>query len=165
MRYGTRSHARRRWTPKGHRPLCKVRIGYQWGYLFVALCPYTGDLFACMMPHLNKVCFEAFLKAFKEHLSEKAMEMPLLLIGDGAGAHQQELVENYGIKWQKLPTACPELNPVERFFEELRKYTANQVFESIQQIEILLQQLVTEYILNPEAIVKLSLYPYINTQS
>jgi transposase len=51
---------------------------------------------------------------------------------------------NRGLGWERLPTDCPELNPVECFFEQLRAGRANQVFESKQQVK------------------RLSLYPYIS---
>src|SRR3989339_2268947 len=34
-----------------------------------------------------------------------------------------------------LPPYSPELNPAERFFEELRKATANQIFKTIEEQE------------------------------
>ena len=164
MRYGTRTHARKRWTRRGRRPVCKVKIGYEWGYLYTAICPYTGDVFACLLSHLDKSCFDVFLEQFKNHLTGKNIEAKqVLLIGDGAGAHQKALVEKQGMKWVKLPTACPELNPVERFFEELRKYTSNIIFEDLTQIEDFLEKLVREYIYNPEAVSQLTLFSYLNT--
>lgn len=164
MRYGTRTHARRRWTQKGKRPVCKVKIGYKWGYLYAAICPYTGDIFACLLTHLNKICFDIFIKEFKEHLIEEDIfQDKLLIIGDGASAHQKNLVEKHGLNWEKLPAACPELNPVERFFEELRKYTANEVFDDLQQVETFIEKLVNEYICNPTAVAKLTLFSYLNT--
>lgn len=164
MRYGTRTHSRKRWTRKGRRPVCKVKIGYKWGYLYVAICPYTGDIFACLLSHLNKNCFNIFIKAFKEYLvKEGIFKGKLLIIGDGASAHQKGLVEKHALDWEKLPTACPELNPVERFFQELRKYTANQVFEELNEIETVLQKLIEEYTANPNAVSKLTLFSYLNT--
>lgn len=168
MRYGTRTHCRRRWTRKGRRPICKVKIGYKWGYLYVAICPYTGDVFACLLTHLNKICFDIFINQFKEHLIAEGIvdnkkEDKLLIIGDGASAHQKDLVEKQGLHWEKLPAACPELNPVERFFEELRKYTANEVFDELKQIEDLIEKLVNEYMANPTAVTKLTLFSYLNT--
>ena len=164
MRYGTRTHCKRRWTRKGRRPVCKVKIGYKWNYLYVALCPYSGDVFACILSHLNQECFELFINAFKEHLIQKNISPDkVLLIGDGATAHQEDIVEQQEIHWQKLPTACPELNPVERFFQELRKYTANEVFENLEEIDSLIENLVNEYIYNPLAVTKLTLYSYLDT--
>lgn len=102
------------------------------------------------------------MRAFNEHLTHKnILPDKVLLIGDGATAHQQNIVEKQAIHWQKLPTACPELNPVERFFQELRKYTACEVFDNLEQIDLLIEKLVNEYICNPLAVTKLTLFTYL----
>ena len=161
MRYGTRTACKRRWTRQGSRPVCKVKIGYEWGYLFVALCPANGDVFACYCSHLDKACFQYFMQQFAIHLQAKAIASSILLIGDKATAHQQSLLPA-GIDWQSLPTACPELNPVERFFEELRKILANRIFENKGQIEQCLTFWINDYQKHPHTIIQLTNFSWIN---
>lgn len=161
MRYGTRTHSRRRWSRQGHRPHCQVKLGYEWAYLYVALCPFTGDVFAMLLPQLNKASFGVFLGELELYLKERH-KGHLLLIGDGAAAHTAQPWQHYQLHWQRLPTACPELNPVERFFQELRKWTANQIFETIQQLEQLLESLVKAYMQQPQLVKQLTLFPYIS---
>lgn len=164
MRYGTRTHCRRRWSRQGTRPTCRVRLGYEWGYLYVAICPFTGDMFSMLLTHLDKDCFAEFARQLQEHLKEKGVGRALL-VGDGATAHtSQQWQEHQQLEWVKLPTACPELNPVERFFEELRKSTSNRVWESKQQVEQLLVKLVEEYRQQPQQLKQLTLYPYIKDE-
>jgi transposase len=70
-------------------------------------------------------------------------------------AHQQKhLPEN--IVWKKLPTACPELNPAERVFEELRKFLANRVFENKEEIEVCLTYWIKDFQQKPEQLIKLT---------
>jgi hypothetical protein len=157
---GTRTASKRRWSRQGRRPVCKVKIGYEWGYLFVALCPASGDLFACYCSHLDKACFGYFMQEFTTHLQAKAMSSSILLIGDKATAHQQRLLPA-GIDWQSLPTACPELNPVERFFEELRKVIANRIFEDKNQIEQCLSFYINQYQIQPEQIIQLTQFTWL----
>lgn len=38
-----------------------------------------------------------------------------------------------------LPPYSPELNPTERFFEELRKSTADQIFKTIEDQEVVIE--------------------------
>lgn len=163
MRYGTRTALKRRWTPSGHRPQCRVKIDYEFGYLYCAICPLTGDLFGLLLPWMKKECFEIFLKEFQRQLPPRA---ETLMILDGAGSHQQSVVgENSGLELQKLPAACPELNPVERFFQELRKELSNQVFETITQIEQKIQELLEKYWSEPNLVIRLTRYPYIDTSN
>jgi transposase len=161
MRYGTRTAAKRRWSRQGRRPVCKVKIGYEWGYLFLALCPANGDLFACYCSHLDKACFKYFTQEFSTHLQAKAITTSVLLIGDKATAHQQSLLPDR-IHWQSLPTACPELNPVERFFEELRKVLSNRIFEDKSQVEHCLTLWLNQYQKQPDRLIQLTQFAWLN---
>ena len=68
---------------------------------------------------------------------------------------------DYKVDWQQLPTACPELNPVERFFEELRRHTSNRVFDSKEQVEELITDLVDDFKAETQKVKKLTLYSYL----
>ena len=114
-----------------------------------------------LLPHLDKESFGIFLEELEFYL-KKNNTKPFLLIGDGAAAHTAQPWEHYELDWQRLPTACPELNPVERFFQEMRKWTANRVFDDIKQLEQLLESLVKEYMQQPEQVKQLTLFPYMN---
>jgi hypothetical protein len=89
MRYGTRTHCRRRWTRQGKRPACPVKLDYEWGYLYVAICPFTGDTYAMFLSHLVKQCFTYFLQQLQLHLQEKGIDKALVM-GDGATAHTSQ---------------------------------------------------------------------------
>ena len=116
-----------------------------------------------LLPKLDKECFSIFLDQLSNHLKEKD-NTSILLVGDGAAAHTAQCWQNIeGIKWCKLPTACPELNPVERFFEELRKDTADIVFESLNHIEIIIEKLLRKYILKPGDVINLTLFSYLKS--
>ncbi|GAA4437345.1 hypothetical protein GCM10023188_31430 [Pontibacter saemangeumensis] len=90
----------------GRRPRCPVRLGYEWAYLYVALCPFTGDVFAMRPPRLDKAGFQVFLEQLALHLQEKGTG-PALLIGDGAAAHTAQVWGQHGLDWQRLPGAQP----------------------------------------------------------
>lgn len=161
MRYGTRTQLKRRWTPAGHRPQCPVKIAYEFGYLYCAICPFTGDLFCLLLPNMRKEYFQIFIDEFAQHT---ACEDEMLMIVDGAGCHQPDTIRaNSGLALEKLPTACPELNPAERFFQELRRELANQVFETIGAVEEKINQILETYWKEPNLIIRLTSFPYINT--
>jgi hypothetical protein len=168
MRSGTRSECKRRWTPQGYRPACKLKLGYEYLYLYAALNPYSGQLFSLLLPDMTKDSFALFNMQFCGWLNEVYgvdekgnRKQAVLLIADGAGAHQSNICEGCGIKLVKLPPVSPELNPVERFFEELRKQLANHVFDTIKQLEDFLIHILKKYYDNPETIISITQYPYI----
>jgi len=80
------------------------------------------------------------------------------MIADGATAHR---TENQKIELVKLPAYSPETNPVERFFEELRRELEFCVFESLDEAEVYLTKVLQKYYEQPELVKSLTLYPYI----
>lgn len=164
MRYGTRTACGTRWTRQGHRPVCSVKIGYEWGYLYALINPFTGHLFVMYFARLDKECFSSFMQKFLEHLQEKQQGyqqelQPVLIIGDRATAHTScQLPEM--LHFQPLPTACPELNPAERFFQELRRRLSNQVFQTKQHVEDHLSKLLEEWAQSHEKLSKLTLFSF-----
>jgi transposase len=143
--------------------VCKVKLGYEFCYLYVALAPATGDLIALILPDMSKESFGVFVDFFSEQTRALYGKKQVVLIADKAGSHQQSICEQRGIVLQQLPTACPELNPVERFFEELRKPLADRIFENIEEVEIYLCQILKRYYNHPEQIIQLCYYPYMRT--
>lgn len=155
MRLGTRTELGRKWTPIGVRPLGKQQIGYEYLYLYVSLKPYTGELFAMFLPRLDKQCFGIFAKERSQSLKQK-----ILWIVDGASAHRLEQ-ENRFLVLQKIPPYAPELNPVERFFEELRRQLKFRIFATLEEAEECLSEVLQGFYNDVERVKSLTLFPYI----
>ena len=157
MRVGTRTELGRKYAPCGTRPLGKQRIGYEYLYLYVSIKPMTGEVVACFLPRLDKICFNLFIKERSKQLTR-----PTLLIVDGAGAHRLE-EDNPLLKPAKLPAYSPELNPVERFFQELRRKLKFRVFESLDEAEKFVSEALSEFLSDSERVKSLTQYPYIKS--
>jgi transposase len=143
-----------------------MKLGYEYSYVYAALNPYSGSLFTLLLPDMTKESFCLFATHFSHYLDEhygkeSEQRRQVLLIGDGAGAHQQKTCLQKGFAFQKLPPASPELNPVERFFEELRKHLANHIFQTIGDLEDYLTTILQKYYQQRQLIIQLSQYPYI----
>lgn len=161
MRCGNRTALKRRWTPCTHRPISPIKIGYQFVYLYAAINPYNGHLIALLLPSMKKVCFELFMRHFEQQTLDKYGQQAVLLVADGASNHQHDTIEHKRINLKILPRACPELNPVERFFEQLRAEMSNQVFETIEQVEDYLTNILYKYFEQPDRVSSLTLFNYI----
>lgn len=155
MRLGTRTELGRKWTPIGVRPLGKQQIGYEYVYLYVSLKPYTGELFAMFLPRLDKQCFGIFAKERSQSLKQKT-----LWIVDGASAHRLEQ-ENRFLELQKIPPYAPELNPVERLFEELRRQLKFRIFATLEEAEECLSEVLQGFYQDEQRVKRLTLFPYI----
>lgn len=63
-----------------------------------------------------------------------------------------------------LPSYGQELNPVERFFGEMRKYTANKTFDDIETIEKELENGVINWQNDKEKVKQLTYWDWIEQQ-
>lgn len=160
MRIGTRTELKRKWAPVGHRPKAPIQIGYEFVHLFVALAPFTGKVFAMFLPALNQECFALFGAELEGELTRKT-----LLVADRATAHQQKLLNQNLIVLQKLPAASPELNPVERFFQELRRRLAYRIFESLSQAQDMVEKELQFFLERPKLVSSITNFPYISNTS
>jgi hypothetical protein len=157
MRVGTRTALGRKWSPIGTRAVGRQKIGYEYLYLYVSLRPFTGELFAMFLPRLNKECFALFAKERSDTLTDK-----ILMVADGATAHR---LSSERIELVKLPAYAPELNPVERFFEQLRRELEFCVFDDLDEAEEYLTKVLRKYFQQPELVKSLTLYPSIKDAS
>lgn len=145
----------------GHRPYTPVQIGYQSLYLYLALCPFTGQGYAAFLPKLTGEWFSWFMAQINACVSGRH-----LLVADGSGAHGVGAFEGTQLIFSKLPPYCPELNPVERVFKEVRQGLKHRVFSSLAQAEQRLRAVLEELFTGRQTVIELTCFPYIlNTSS
>ena len=161
MRFGTRTELGKRWTARGARPTGEQIIGYEYGYLSVALNPRSGELFALLLPDMTVESFQAFLEEFVKFIGE---QQSVRLITDGAAAHRsQRLTVGGQLRIEHLPPYSPELNPVERLFKELRARLKNRVFKSLQAVEEAVIEAVEPFFEDRARVKKLTYYGWLHT--
>lgn len=157
LRAGTRTELGAKWTPMGHRPVAPVKIGYESVWLYLTLCPLSGQGYACFLPRLDGACFQWFVDQLKQRVNGEA-----LFVADGATAHKAEYFSESGLRLVRLPAACPELNPVERFFKEVRKSLKSRVFETLAAAERAVEDAVKSL---AEKVISITAFPYIRNTS
>lgn len=120
MRYGLQPVTRRVWALRGQRVVVAVHPRYQWGYVFGAL--QVGDegeaeFFYC--PTAN----QQYSRLFLQQRAARDPEAVHVISWDGAGFHPgqgaPELPAN--VRLIAFPPYSPELNPVEKLWDQLRR--------------------------------------------
>lgn len=160
LRAGTRTELGCKWTPLGHRPVAPVKIGYEATYLYLTLCPFSGEGFGAFLPKLNSESLGWLVSKV-----EASREQKSLFIADGATAHKNDLFDSQKLVFERLPAACPELNPVERFFKEVRKQLKNKVFDSLQQAQERIQAIVEQLFAEEGKVISLTCFPYLKNKT
>ena len=160
MRYGLISNPWRNWGPVGQRVPIPKQMQFQWGYLWTERDVLAGEVNVWLLPEMNGAS-----------LSRVVAEMPekwgsaVALVWDNGGAHKSAAkCLPDGVSATFLPAYSPELNPVERFFQELRRKIANRLFSSLEELENALVEAIQEYFDDTEKVKQLCAYPWILEQ-
>ena len=128
-RFGLLTIRRRRLTARGVQPVGQIQHVFEWCYVYGAVAPTTGERFCLELPYLNADIFQLVVDAFAQACPDS---LNLLLL-DNSGAHTAQwltLPENVRLVF--LPPYCPELNPIERVWRDLKDDVAWQQFPTLE---------------------------------
>lgn len=147
---------RHRITAKGVQPILKTNFQFESFYLFGAVEPMTGEHFTLELPHLNTANFQIFL----DHFSKQDQQSFHLLVLDNAAFHKAQrlkMPDNIGLLF--LPAYAPELNPIERFWRDLKDWLSRHHPQSLDELSGLIISRLKEY--TTTAIKSLTAFKYL----
>lgn len=148
---------RRSLTATGVKPNQLVLPRYESTWLFGATEPASGESLFFEMPALDSACFQAFVNEFSLAYPDT---MNVLVI-DGAPAHvAHSLVIPDNVVLFRLPPYCPELNPMERVWQDMRKGLSLDLPAGLDALMSDVTRVVREY--TPAALASLTGYPYLH---
>jgi transposase len=141
---------------------CGVKPIGQWQWLFKAFWlygavePATGELFVLQFSHVDTQCYQRFLNEFSKAYPDS---LNILQVDNGRFHKGKDLVvpENVILLFQ--PPYCPELNPIERLWEYLKADLKWASFQTLDQLQAKVDQLLAE--LTPEVIASVTGFPFI----
>lgn len=121
LRLGLHGQVRRVLAPRGVKVVQRRQIEYRWAWLLLAVDPGSGRLEwrwleRCRQEHL-KPALAAWGAA--------------AVVWDGAAAHRGKTLRELPGARLALPPYAPELNPVERVFEEVRRRVEGAVYATL----------------------------------
>lgn len=141
-RCGLLTVRRRRLTSRGVQPLGAIQHVFDWFYVYGAVAPTTGERFFLDLPYLNADMFQLFVNALAQAFPDS---LNLLLL-DNSGAHTASRIhwpDNMHTVW--LPPYCPELNPIERVWRDLKDDLAWQQFVNLEAQQDFVADLLQTY--------------------
>jgi putative transposase len=143
MRYGLQPVTRRVWALRGQRVVLPVHPRYQWGYVFGALqVGGAGDAEFFYCPTANQQSSRLFL----QQIAARDPEAVHVLIWDGAGFHPDEGAPELpaNVRLIALPPYSPELNPVEKLWDQLKDRLCNRPFTTLKALEAVMTEFLRE---------------------
>lgn len=156
------TNEKRSWSKIGQRTKLPNQLEYSNRYMYSALSPIDGDSFHIIgFSDANTQSTNIFLDELQKQYFDKIN----VIIWDNAAFHKPSILHSKkNISILQLPSYAQELNPVERFFGEMRKVTANKIFNDIDEMEKLLYSEVKIWINDKQKIKKLTFWDYIKKQ-
>jgi transposase len=155
-RFGVQPIWRRRLTARGTKPVGPVQPRFENFYRYGAVPPSTGVGFFLGLPRLNASHVQIFL----DRLAQAHPNTLHVLLLDNSRCHTARalcLPDNIILLFQE-PYA-PELNPMERVWEDLKAALAWTTFADLPALQARIVELVRAY--DAATLTSLTSYPYI----
>lgn len=130
-RLGLFTQTGRKLTAPGVTPIGIQQWTFSYYWLYGAVEPLSGNLFLREYSHLDGVCFQRFLQELARSYPYQHHVLQL----DNARAHTARWLQvptNITLLFQ--PPYCPELNPIERLWQDLKASLRWQLFESLEEL-------------------------------
>jgi hypothetical protein len=141
-RLGLLTVRRRRLTARGVQPVGPVQHIFEWFYVYGAVAPTTGERFFLEWPYLHAETFQLFVDAFAHTFPDS---LNILLV-DNSGAHTAQRIRwPANVRDVRLPPYCPELNPIERVWRDLKDNLAWQQFPDLDAQQLYVGDLLQSY--------------------
>ena len=155
-RFGLLTVRRRRLTARGVQPVGVVQHTFEWFYVYGAVAPTTGERCVLELPYLNAATFPIFVDAFARAFPDS---LNILLL-DNSGAHTAQQIQwPENVRCVRLPPYCPELNPIERLWRDLKDDLAWLHFPNLEAQQLYVGDLLQAY--DASALQALTGYAYL----
>lgn len=115
-RFGLLTIQRRRLTLRGIKPLAPSQHELEWSYLYGCVEPCTGASFFLTLPALDGELFQLFLEQFAATDPEA---LHLVVLDNGPAHIARQVVRPSNVRLVFTPPYTPEVNPMERVWEDL----------------------------------------------
>jgi transposase len=155
-RFGLMTILRRAITLAGVKPVGPYQHRFIYRYCYGLVEPLSGDKFFITAPQVNTLFFEFMLQEF----SRQEPQVFKIILLDKAGYHRAkhlQVPENIHLVY--LPSSNPELNPIERFWRDMKDKVAFHNFPDEPELEEWISTTLNCY--SKEQIASLTGYDYI----
>ena len=125
-------------------------------YIYGAVEPTTGESFFLELPQLNTTNFQICLHEFADHDQDT---VNIVLRDNGSGHKAQSRVIPDHVVCLFLPPYRPELNPIERLWQDIKAQLARVLAATIEAWEHQVETIIRRY--SKAAIQSLTAYPYV----
>ena len=128
-------------TSLGVQPLGTWQWQFKAFWLYGAVEPTTGEQFFWPFTHVDSECYQLFLDQFSQAYPDSLNILP---VDNGAFHKAKALVIPDNIILLFQPPYCPELNPIERLWQHLKKAWRWALFKNLTQLQTQVDKLIAD---------------------
>jgi len=155
-RFGLKTLGGRLITTCGVKPIGQWQWQFQTFWLYGAVEPATGEHFVWQFSHVDPDCFQLFLEQFSLRYADT---LNILQVDNGLfhTAKKLRIPDNVILLFQ--PPHSPELNPIERLWEHLKRHLKWELFRDLKQLQAKVDELINA--LTPQQVASITGYSFI----
>ena len=146
MKLGLLGQVRKVWAPRGVAVTQAVQFARQYTYVAVAIDPRTGQLWWAWQDSMKGA---EMARIWGTWAAEPAIDG---WVWDGASGHKGKEMQAVDAPRVVQPPYAPELNPVERFFRELRRAVEGRVYPDLRAKQAALEPVLNAWQADPERV-------------
>lgn len=154
-RFGILPVVQRRITACGVKPVAEIDYQYDWFYLYGAVEPLTGDRFFLELPQLTGECFQIFIDQFAATFPDT---LNVMVLDNGRFHHAKSLEIPDNVVLLFLPPYSPELNPIERLWQDIKQKLFARTYQTLEQMQQQLSEILGQ--LTQNTIAKITGFSY-----
>lgn len=119
----------------------QVQWQYKTFYLYGVVEPKSGESFFFEFGHLDTICFEKFLELFSQTYPE---DLHIIQVDNGSfhSSLQLQLPDNIILLFQ--PSHSPQLNPIERLWEEIKEKLSWELFDNLEALRVAVENILAK---------------------
>lgn len=155
-RFGLKTIIGRLITAFGIKPLGPWQWQFKAFWLYGAVEPSSGEHFFWQFSHVDSDCYQRFLDEFSARYPDS---LNIVQVDNGRfhKAKKLRIPDNIILLFQ--PPYCPELNPIERLWEHLKRDLRWELFKNLNQLQTKVDQLIAQ--LTAETVASITGYDFI----
>jgi transposase len=146
----------RKITGKGIQPVGVEQWCFDYFWLYGLVEPRSGESFWREFSHLDSICFEKYLELFAQEYPD---DLHIIQLDNGRlhTAKSLKIPENIVLIFQ--PPYCPQVNPIERLWQEIKKHLKWSIFEELNELRDSLKKILND--LTPQDITSLTFWDFL----
>lgn len=143
-------------TARGIQPVGIEQWCFDYLWLYGLVEPQTGESFFHEFSHVDGICFQVCLELFSQ---QHPQQLHVIQVDNGRLHTWSDLKIPDNVILLFQPPYCPQVNPIERLWKEIKKHLKWELFDNLDQLRDKLASVLEK--LTPELVASVTGWDFI----